>query len=124
MLLHDHIDPRLPTIWGAVGDRAWAEPGFKIHYFPYPPAHDMHTFQKPISHSYTFITIPFAYLDPQRALEGFIAAHLVSDKFGTSNVYVRPLLKGEEEKQDDKDERALNNFDAVIQQWVSEMTTL
>jgi hypothetical protein len=37
---------------------------------------------------------------------------------------VRPLLEGEEEKQDDKNERALNDFDAVTQQWVSEMTAL
>jgi hypothetical protein len=37
---------------------------------------------------------------------------------------VRPLLEGEEEKQDDKDERALDDFDAVTQQWVSELTTL
>ena len=79
---------------------------------------------KPILHSYTFITIPFAFLNPQHALEKVYNSTLSQRQVGTSNIYVRPLLKGEEEKQDDKDERALNNFDAVIQQWVSEMTTL
>jgi hypothetical protein len=39
------------------------------------------------------------------------------------NIYVCLLLE-EEEKQEDKDERILNDFDAVMQQWVSELTML
>ena len=122
-LLHDRIDPRLPTIWGTVGNRAWVEPGFEVYYF------DIHLHTtcippKPISHSYTFIAIPFAYLDPQRAPGKVYSSTLGQRQVGTSNVYVRPLLEGEEEKQDDKDERALDDFDAVAQQWVSEMTAL
>jgi hypothetical protein len=37
---------------------------------------------------------------------------------------MRLLLEGEEERQENKDERVLNNFDAVTQQWVSELTML
>jgi len=75
-------------------------------------------------HSYTFITIPFAFLNPQHALEKVYNSTLSQRQVGTSNIYVRPLLKGEEEKQEDKDERVLNDFDAVMQQWVSKLTAL
>jgi hypothetical protein len=40
------------------------------------------------------------------------------------NIYICPLLEGEEEKQENKDERVLNDFNAVTQKWVSELTML
>jgi hypothetical protein len=122
MLLHDHIDPHLPTIWGTVGNHAWVEPGFEVHYFNIH-LHTMCIPPKPISHSYTFTTIPFTYLDPQRAPGKVYSSTLGQRQVKTLNVYMCLLLEGEE-KQENKDERVLNDFDAVTQQWVSELTTL
>ena len=75
-------------------------------------------------HSYTFIIIPFAYLDLQRAPGEVYSSTLGQQQVGTSNVHVHSLLEGEEEMQEDKNERVLNNSDAVAQQWVSELTML
>jgi hypothetical protein len=66
MLLHDHINPCLLTIWGTVGNHAWVEPSFEVHYFDIH-LHTMCIPPKPISHSYTFIAILFTYLDLQCA---------------------------------------------------------
>jgi hypothetical protein len=98
-LLHDHIDPCLLTIWGTVGNRAWVELGFKVYYF------DIHLHTTCI---------------PLKVYSSMLSQRQV----GTSNIYIHLLLEGEEEKQEDKNERVLNNFDAVVQQLVSKLTTL
>jgi hypothetical protein len=108
---------------GTVGDRAWVEPGFEVRYFNIH-LHTMCIPPKPILHTYTFIAIPFIYLDLQHAPGKVYSSMLGQRQVRMSNIYVCLLLEEEEEKQEDKDEKVLNDFNTVMQQWVSELTML